>query len=175
MDDHLAVVVASRDFQDDEYSAVKERLTASGMIVKNVSTITEEAIGICGKRVEIDLAVKSIDQDDFQGLILIGGSGVRSLLNDGDLIDLIRRFNEKGKVIGAICWAPEILARAGILKNRKVTVWEGAVEALKQSGAIVTKEGVQQDGNLITASGLAYANRFVETIIQSIVKKNKPL
>jgi len=175
MDDRLAVVVALKDFQDDEYSAVKERLTSSGLVIKNISTITEEAVGICGKRVEIDLAIGSTDQEDFQGLILIGGSGVRSLLNDSDLIDLIRKFNQKGKVIGAICWAPEILARAGILKNRKATVWSGAVKALEQAGVIVTKEGVQQDGNLITASGPAYANRFAEAIIQSIAKNNKPL
>lgn len=43
-----------------------------------------------------------------------------------------------GKVLGAICIAPRILAEAGVLKGKKATVWHSEAEALKRKGAIYT-------------------------------------
>ncbi|HTN45215.1 MAG TPA: DJ-1/PfpI family protein [Flavipsychrobacter sp.] len=56
-----------------------------------------------------------------------------------------------GKLIGAICHAPVVLASADILKGRKLTGYWNIQVDLKNAGSIVVEQPVVTDGNLITS------------------------
>jgi len=66
--------------------------------------------------------------------------------------------------VAAICISPVTLARAGILKNRRATVFPTEAEELKKEGAIYTGAPVEEDGRIITASGPEAAGEFGERI-----------
>ncbi len=62
---------------------------------------------------------KSIDEvviDEYDSLILPGAADIRSAIEDEDIIEFIRKFEEK--VIGAISIAPILLVKAGLLKGK---------------------------------------------------------
>ncbi|MEA3344083.1 MAG: DJ-1/PfpI family protein, partial [Patescibacteria group bacterium] len=77
------------------------------------------------------------------------------------------------KLLGAICIAPAILARAGALKGKKATVWnsamdKSAIKILESNGAIFQPEPVVVENKIITANGSHAAEEFAETIIKII-------
>ncbi|MEM2638356.1 MAG: DJ-1/PfpI family protein, partial [Candidatus Hadarchaeales archaeon] len=72
-----------------------------------------------------------------------------------------------GKVVGAICIAPVILANAGILKGRRATVWDGDfVKMLEAGGAKYTGKNVEVDGKIVTANGPHAAREFGKKIAE---------
>ena len=78
----------------------------------------------------------------------------------------------KGKVIAAICWAPTILAKAGVLEGKRATVWVGddaecgmkTNEYMEKQGASCSGEGFVVDGKIVTADGPANAENFARAI-----------
>ena len=87
-----------------------------------------------------------------------------------EVLERVRQFHEKGKLVSAICLAPMILARAGILKGVMSTVFptDWAITSLKNNGAHYTSDHVVEDGNIITADGPQSAKEFAEKIIKKL-------
>jgi protease I len=84
---------------------------------------------------------------------------------------VLKQAADKRKVIAAICIAPTLLAKAGLLKYKKATVWNGdrMQEAfLKREGAIYTDEPLTIDGNIITANGPDAAEQFGKAIAEAL-------
>ena len=106
-----------------------------------------------------DLTLKEIDENDVDGLVLIGGRTWRSQTEETNskIVELVKKFkNDPDKVVGAICDAAYFLATNGLLNDRKHTV--NSFDEIKDnlnytnSKNFVDIESVI-DGNLITAKG----------------------
>lgn len=93
-----------------------------------------------------------IDINDYNGLLLPGGPGVTDLLKNEQLIKLISCFGSADKIIYAICGAPVLLYKAGLLKNKKYTCLPSVAEMIKDGNRI--DEKVVIDGRLITSKAL---------------------
>ncbi len=176
MDKKIAMVIAFRDFRDEEYFIPKGILEKAGFKVATISSSLGGAIAKLGGEAEVDFLLKEVSPADFQALLFIGGPGAVNYFDDPVCHQLSRDFLEPGKILGAICIAPAILAKAGVLKGRKATVWssamdKSAVKILKNSGAIYLSQPVVVDDNIITANGPLAAKEFALAIIE-IFKKN---
>jgi hypothetical protein len=78
-----------------------------------------------GNRTTASLSFEEIDPEQYDGLVIVGGSGSQvHLWNDAMLVHLVKFFQKSGKVIAAICLAPVVLAHAGILKGKKAAYFE---------------------------------------------------
>ena len=106
-----------------------------------------------------DLTLKEIDENDVDGLVLIGGRTWRSQTEETNskIVELVKKFkNNPNKVVGAICDAAYFLATNGLLNDRKHTV--NSFDEIKDnlnytnSKNFVEMESVI-DGNLVTAKG----------------------
>lgn len=99
-------------------------------------------------------------------LILPGGMpGVTYLEEHEGLRDLLVKFAEEGKEVAAICAAPTILGKLGILKGKKATVYPGAEVMLKGADVVLDKE-VVTDGNITTSRGAGTAIPFALRLIE---------
>jgi protein deglycase len=116
-------------------------------------------------RVFIKAADVSISE--YDGILLPGGPGVKELINNEALIQVIRDFHGAKKLVFAICAAPRLLDRAGILKGRKYTGYPG--EEIHDGTRV--DERVVIDGNIITSQGvgtsLDAALKLVEIIVSN--------
>ena len=81
--------------------------------------------------------------------------GTRNLAACGRLADMLTDAARKGRRLAAICAAPSVLGRLGLLIGRRATCFPGFEGEL--TGAAYTGEGVVTDGNVTTARGLGYA------------------
>ncbi|WP_265823771.1 DJ-1 family glyoxalase III [Geovibrio ferrireducens] len=122
-----------------------------------------------GVRVLPDGLIDSVNADDFDAIVLPGGQpGADNLNADRRVIDLLYSFNEKGKLICAICAAPYILAEKGFLKGKKATCFPSYAEVLGES---YVEKKVVEDGNIITSRGPATAPDFAFAIVDRLIDK----
>jgi len=164
----VLMIVAQKDFRDEELLIPKEMLENAGNSVKIASLTRAEATGMLGARLMPDMAVHEASPDYFDAIIIVGGSGSPVLAKSADVAKLLQAASEKGRLIGAICLGPMALASAGLLAGKKATVFktQDSVQALKDGGATYTGEDVTVDGKLVTACGPHAANEFAKRLIQ---------
>ena len=162
------MIIAQNGFRDEELLQPKKILEAEGILVKIASNSPDEARGMLGARVKPDLILQDINIGDLDAIIFVGGIGA-SIYWDEPLAHRIANDSyANNKIVAAICIAPVTLAKAGLLKNKKATVWPSEAGKLKSAGADYTAADVEKDGNVITASGPSAANAFGRAIAAAL-------
>lgn len=167
----VLIIVSQRNFQPIEYKDTRDEIEKAGFKVKVASITTNDAVGKDGSKVKPDIAVKDAKVDDYKAVVIIGGSGALSLEEHDEVLDLLNDANTHGKVIGAICIAPVILANCGLLHGRKATVWNNDGEQediLIKGGAEFVDEDVVADDKIITANGPAASKEFARKIAEAL-------
>lgn len=102
--------------------------------------------------------------EDFDAIFIPGGPGVKEMVELEEIIELISSFNKEGKIVSAICAAPMILDKAGILEGKRFTAHEA-------SGLLNrTKEAFEVDGNIITGRDYSVTQEFAEALTNEIKK-----
>lgn len=115
--------------------------------------------------VEADALLEDIDFDSLDMLILPGGMpGTTNLEQCKPLTEKIKEFDEKGKMLCAICAAPTVFGGLGILKGKKACCFPGREGDL--IGADVQTTSVTKDGHFITSRGMGTAIDFALAIIE---------
>jgi 4-methyl-5(b-hydroxyethyl)-thiazole monophosphate biosynthesis len=108
-----------------------------------------------------------IDEKSYDMIILPGGMPGTKNLDSSAIVDrFVRRAYEGGKYIAAICAAPMILGRRGILNTKKAVCYPGFEEYLR--GATITDRRVEKDGRIITACGMGAALEFALEIVKTL-------
>ena len=166
----IAMIIAENNFRDEELFQPKGIFEKNGMQVKIACASMRQANGALGGTIKPDMLVADINPDDFDAIIFVGGGGASQYWDDAVSNKLAQDALKGNKVIAAICIAPVTLARAGILKGRRATVWSSEAGQLKAGGATYTASGVERDGNVITASGPDYARKFGQEIVKALAQ-----
>jgi putative intracellular protease/amidase len=118
-----------------------------------------------GSAIKVSTSYENIDLENCAALLIPGGDP--GSINDNTALDeIVRTANSKGIWLAAICAGPSLLAKAGVLKGRKVAHGYGPkqLEFLKSyfEGAHLTDEKFACDGNIITAKPEAHIDFAVE-------------
>lgn len=122
-----------------------------------------------GKTIRPDVTVDEVIADDFDALILPGGvRNPDTLRLHGNVIDLIRAFDRKGKPIGAICHGPWLLVEADLLRGRTATSWPSIRTDLRNAGAYVVDESAVTDGYIVTSRNPDDVEAFTDALIDLI-------
>jgi cyclohexyl-isocyanide hydratase len=87
-------------------------------------------------------------------LLVPGGPGQESLMEDDTVLSLIRGHVAAGKPLFSVCTGALICGAAGVLRGRKATTHWSAFELLRYFGAIPQDARVVVDGNIISAAGV---------------------
>ncbi len=164
------LIIAHKDFRDDELNVPMQILQDNGIECKIASTSLDTAVGSLGIKISPDITVKDIDADDYDVIIVVGGPGAPELAEHKEVLNLLRSAESKGKNIAAICISSTILAKAGVLKGKRATVWKSdeSIRQLEQGEAIFEDKPVVVEDKLITANGPAAAKEFAEKIVDML-------
>ncbi len=164
----VLMVIAQKDFRDEEYKIPRDALEKAGYEVKVASKTRNKATGMLGISVQPDLALHEVNPNFFAGFLIVGGRGVKQMANDEELLSLLEKANAMGKKIFAICLGPMVLANAGVLSDMNATVFpdKEAIEALRNGGALYRDQDVVKEGRVVTASGPKAADKFAEEVVE---------
>ncbi len=164
----VLMVIAMKDFRDEEFKEPYDLFTKSGIKVTVASTDTTPAKGMLGMIVKPDITLEQVNPDSFDVLVVVGGTGCEALWDNATLHEIVQNFNDAKKTIAAICIAPVVLAHAGILKDMKATAYPAVKDEIGQCGATYTGTDVEVSGNIITCSGPKAAKDFATTILNTL-------
>lgn len=167
----ILFIVAPKDFRDEELFITKNELEKSGFTTTIASNIKGECIGSKGGKVISTHLIDQIKTIDYATIIYIGGIGSRVFFEDPKAILLAKEMHDSGSPVAAICIAPVILAKAGLLHHKKATVFSSEIETIETLGAYYTGMDVTVDGNIITAYGPQSALRFAKRIAEKLKEK----
>jgi len=164
----VLMVIAPQNFRDEEYKEPFDLFTKSGIKVTTASIDTLPAKGMLGMVIKPDLTLEQITPDSFDALVIVGGSGCQVLWDNKTLHGIVASFNKTGKTVAAICIAPVVLARVGILKDIKATAFSTVKDEIVKCGGQYTGNGVEVVGNIVTGSGPQAAKDFADAILERL-------
>lgn len=160
----ILMVIAPDQFRDEELFVTKRTLESQGHKTLVVSTKTGEIQGVKGGAYQVETLVSQIRADDFDALVFVGGGGAKVYFEDEAIWSLAQDMSKAGRVVAAICIAPVILANAGLLEDKKATVFPSGADQLRDKGALVQDLPVVVDGRLVTGNGPDAAEAFARAI-----------
>ena len=153
-------ILLAEGFEEAEALVPADLLLRAGAKVTLASIDgSETVVGSHGFRIGADCTIDAVDRSGTDCLILPGGKlGTDNLFSSIKVRSMIQDAVENGKIVAAICAAPSILGRMGLLDGRKYACYPG-FESLV-AGGIHTGKKVEQDDIFVTAEGMGVADEF---------------
>jgi len=158
-------------FEDIEALIPLDIMRRGGVEFKTVSITGNKTVETAhGVKIEADLLFEEADLSDADLLMLPGGlPGATNLNMHKDLKKALVSQNEKGKMIAAICAAPLVLGRLGLLKGRRATCYPGFEKYME--GAEYTHELYTVDGNITTGEGPAATFPYAYALLSALTDR----
>ena len=150
-------------FEDVEALAPVAMMRRAGLQVDLCGLNDVNVTASHGTRVIADKVLNDVNGADYQCLMLPGGKGHKLLEADERVIELIKEFWSEDKYVAAICAAPTILGRLGLLKGKKYTCFTPMNDDF---GGEYVDQYVVTDGKLITARAMAASIEFGFKLIE---------
>lgn len=165
------LLLLANGFEDNEALTTRDVLLRAGIRIITAS-INEELYVTSSHNliVKADTLLKNVKEEDFDFLILPGGGKGTSNLKMSSLVNqFVLDFSLKNKLICAICAAPGVLGRLGLLKEKKYTCFP----LCEEGEGINTHAEVQLDKQIITARSMYYSIDFALAIVEKLLGDKK--
>ncbi len=167
-----AVIFLANGFEDIEALATVDILRRGGVDVTIAGVTGEIVTSSHNLKVVADKLADDIKAADYDAVICPGGMPGATNLRDSDkVVSVIKEAYDAGKIVAAICAAPMVLEKAGVLQGKNFTMYPG-MESHAPSGNYKNNVYVVQDGSVITGAGPAATFEFALTIVSNLQGKD---
>ena len=168
----MVVTLLADGFEEIEALTPVDILRRCGLNAKTVGVGGRIAVGSHGIAVACDLTPEEVPLSEVTMVIFPGGMPGALNLDASPFTDqIIAAVMKNGGRLAAICAAPLVLGRRGLLKGLRATCYPGFEKELV--GATVTDEGVVTDGSVTTAKGMGVSLDFALELASLVVGKEK--
>jgi len=184
--------IIGNGFRPEEYFYSKDVVEKAGFKVITAGKqkkVPARIISGMPASAEADITFDKFDEEylnkldeNFISVVVPGGSpGWENLIKDEKVLEILRKAKEKNMLVASICASPAVLAKAGILKGKKATVYPGMGDYIKAGGGVPVqsnesfenKQVIVKEENLITGNGPWASRAFGEAIVEELNKKFK--
>ncbi|MDD3666990.1 MAG: DJ-1/PfpI family protein [Bacteroidales bacterium] len=161
------LLILAPGFEELEAVGAADILRRAGFELRTAGLYEQNVVGSHGLPISADLRLDDVIDQDFDAVVLPGGlPGATNLCNSDAVIELMRRTVRNGGIAAAICAAPIVLARAGLLANRRFTMYPGFERYL--NGATPTGNDAETDGPIVTGKGPGAVFAFASAVAASL-------
>jgi len=158
-------------FEESELTEPRRALEEAGAIVTIVGIDEKSRQRIRGKRglddgqsVKAEELVADVTAEDFDALLIPGGTSPDYIRTNKDVQRLVREFDAAKKPMFVICHGPQVLISAQIVRGRQLTGVHSIADDIRNAGGLYRDQPVVQDGNWVTSrtpEDLAQFNRAI--------------
>jgi protein deglycase len=166
--DQTAYVILAPDFEEVEAVTPIDLLRRAGIKVHVIGLGAKEIKGSHGITVLAD-AILTPTSFLPDAIVLPGGPGHSNLLKSELLIEFVKKMFAAGGLCAAICAAPSVFGKAGILAGKKATCFPGYEDKL--NGGLFVNQQIVVDGTVITSRSAGTAVPFSLGIIAHLLDK----
>ncbi|MGB5892865.1 MAG: DJ-1/PfpI family protein [Ignavibacteriaceae bacterium] len=164
----ILIFLSANSFSEEEYLTIRKVFIKAGKRI----FITSDSHSVCsgdnGLKVKADTDFYNVNDKNFSAVVLIGGKGSKDYWDNETLHKIARNFQGAGKIVAAICSAPIILARAGLLSKIPATCWYEDKNELINLGIEYKDRSIIAENAVVTADGPRSAEQFAETVLNMI-------
>ncbi len=167
-----ALILLAPGFEETEAVTIIDVLRRGNIEITSASLAETLLVkGAHAIEVKADTSFNDIKNTLFDAMILPGGmGGTEKLLASDDVGVLLQEHADQGRVVSAICAAPLVLEKAGLLAGKKATIYSGMEDKL-HSVSQVGAEKVVEDGQIVTSKGPGTAMEFALTLVGKLAGK----
>lgn len=163
----MILVLLADGFEEIEALTPVDMLRRAGLDVKTVGMNGKVVVGSHKIPVICDALPNEVELNKVNLVIFPGGMPGSLNLDSAPFTDeIIAAVNKNGGRIAAICAAPLVLGRRGLLEGKNAVCYPGFEKEL--TGARIVNKSVVTDGNITTAKGMGVALEFAEELISLI-------
>lgn len=167
------LVPLARGFEEIEAIAIIDVLRRAGITVVTAAMASEKSVkGAHNIVVQADKTFAEVEKRTFDAVVLPGGPAAATLAKSKTLLEMLKVHADKGHVVGAICAAPAVLAKAGVLRGKNAACYP-SVEPMVASEATVKRLTTVVDGNIVTSRGPSTAVDFALALVGEIAGQDK--
>lgn len=161
------IVPLAEGFEEMEAVIALDTLRRAGFDVVSASLGQLDVTGSHAIMLRADTKIDIVNINMFDAIVLPGGMpGSRHLKESSIVVDMVKKIFAKDGIVGAICAAPIVLGKAGIVDGRRITCFPGEEKDIP--GAVVTGNPVEIDGNIITGKGAGASFDFALAIVAAL-------
>ncbi len=171
----MTYVFLAEGFEEVEALAPVDILRRAGREVQTVSiTESRTVVGAHNVPIVADALLSDVDLSQAEALVLPGGlPGSTNLDACQPLCQALAEHCQKGRLTAAICAAPMVLGRLGLLQGKKATCYPGFDTHL--AGATYTAALTERDANIVTGKGPGAALAFGFALLDYLGTDSAPL
>lgn len=160
-------------FEEVEALAVIDILRRADIETHMISVSSSKRVtGAHNISIEADMLLENTALEEYNGIFLPGGMpGTNNLDGCEKLCRTILDFDKEKKLLAAICAAPKIYGRLGILKGKKAVCYPG-YEACLTGAEVKMQAKVVKDGHVITSRGMGTAIDLGLALVEELKDKN---
>ena len=153
----IAILIAPRGTEEPEFEKPRQAVEQAGGAVTVISLETGDAESVNndldpGKTFAVDQAIGDVVAEDFDGLVIPGGSvGADKLRGSDAVVAFVKAFFDAGKPVAAICHAPWTLIEAGVVEGRTLTSFPTLQTDIRNAGGTWVDQEVVVDQGLVTS------------------------
>ena len=161
-----AALIAADEFEDLELFYPLYRMQEEGIRTIVIGLTKDPIKGKKGYSITPNASIDEVNAENFDFLIVPGGKSPEKLRLNQKVLRFVRDFDARGKPIAAICHAGQVLASAGIVKNRTLTCVAGIRDDMINAGSLYVDKAVVSDGNLVTSRIPSDLPEFARAMIE---------
>ena len=162
----MVYILLAPGFEEMEALAPADLLRRAGLDVALVSLEGELVPGGHNIVVKADMELSQVRLEDMQMIVLPGGGvGVTNLGNDERVENLVKQAHEQGKTLCAICAAPSLLSKWGLLEGKKAVCYPTWSDRIPDAHYL-PGEKLAQDGKIVTGQAAGTSFEFGLKLIE---------
>ncbi len=168
------LVVLANGFEETEYVATRDALIRYGLDVESVSL--EDSLELRSNHnliIKADLLYENLNTKGYDALFIPGGPGTQALGEKENFDIILNDFVESDRVISAICAAPTLLAKRGLLEGKEAVCYpdeELINELIKGKAKYIKKTNYISDGRYFTGKNMQVSVEFGFALAEFIDK-----
>lgn len=169
------LVALVKGFEDLEAIAVYDLLKRGNIEVTlaAVEQAGHKVIGSHGIEISADSLLQNEQADAYDALYLPGGPGVAQLRASADIERIVKAFVSQDKLVAALCAAPSVLIKHGLIETGRITHYPGALNGLTiPPGVAISGNAVEQHGQFLTGRGPGEALEFGLALVDTLLGRS---
>jgi len=168
------LVPLAQGCEELEAITITDLLVRAGINVTTAGLDEQPVIASRGTKIFPDTHIKALINKQFDMIVLPGGlPGANYLRNDKTVLQMLKNQANNNRYVAAICAAPKVLAKAGLLNNKTITCYPGALNDVELNDTQITGNAIEIDGKIITSRGPGTAMDFALALIELLEGSQK--
>lgn len=161
-----ALIITGQGFQDQEVIYPYYRLLEEEFKVDIAAKNKEMLFGILGLKIDANISFDEINEKNYDLLILPGGvKALEKIRQEKKIIEFIKDWNDKGKIIASVCHGAQLLISARIVKGRKISGYYSIKDDIENAGAEYIDEPFIIDKNIISSPHYKHMGLWMKMVI----------